>query len=205
LWDAWPINTYTSKFIQRQAVPTPVTMQVGAVLLSGNTYRIQIRTCLESTSTAKNLRTYAVVVQDHYPATPTYERNTFRTATATADFLLQPGDCHFETRDVTMDPNWTQTNLGIIAWAQTPATTGPAEVYQAAKDMWPFQALLSLGDLNCDGEANFDDIDPFVLALSSPDEYLIAFPNCNILNGDCNQDGNVDFDDIDAFVALLSG
>jgi hypothetical protein len=205
LFDAWPINTYTSKFIQRQAVPTPVTMQVGATHVSGNTYRIQIRTCLEAASTAKNLRTYAVVVQDHYPATPTYSRNTFRTATTTADFLLPPGGCHFETRNVTLDPNWTQTNLGIIAWAQTPAAAAPAEVHQAAKDLWPFQALMTPGDLNCDGLVDFDDINPFVLALSSPDAYLIAFPNCNILNGDCNGDGYVDFDDINPFVELLSG
>ncbi len=60
------------------------------------------------------------------------------------------------------------------------------------------------GDLNCDGLVTFDDINPFVLALSSPAGYQAAFPNCNILNGDCNGDGLVDFDDINAFVALLS-
>jgi hypothetical protein len=60
------------------------------------------------------------------------------------------------------------------------------------------------GDLNCDGLVTFDDINPFVLALSSPAGYQAAFPNCNILNGDCNGDGVVDFNDINAFVTLLS-
>ncbi|MEW6250174.1 MAG: C25 family cysteine peptidase [Planctomycetota bacterium] len=61
------------------------------------------------------------------------------------------------------------------------------------------------GDLNCDAAVNFDDINPFVLALSDPAGYQAAYPNCNILNADCNADGRVDFDDINPFVALLSG
>ena len=68
-----------------------------------------------------------------------------------------------------------------------------------AKMVMPFR----LGDMNCDGAVNFADIDPFVLALSSPNAYHAAFPNCNILNADCNGDGVVNFADIDPFVALL--
>ena len=63
----------------------------------------------------------------------------------------------------------------------------------------------ALGDLNCDGVVNFDDINPFVLALSDPLAYQAAYPNCNILNGDCDNDGDVDFDDISPFVALFGG
>jgi len=59
------------------------------------------------------------------------------------------------------------------------------------------------GDLNCDGAVDFDDIDPFVLALSGYDAYDAEYPACNWLNADANGDGAVDFDDIDAFVALI--
>jgi hypothetical protein len=62
-----------------------------------------------------------------------------------------------------------------------------------------------LGDLNCDGAINFDDINPFVLALGDPAGYAVAYPDCDILNADCNSDGQVDFDDINPFVAILSG
>ena len=62
-----------------------------------------------------------------------------------------------------------------------------------------------VGDLNCDGRVNFDDINPFVLALSDPAGYQTVFPNCSIEHGDCNADGAVNFDDINAFVALLTG
>jgi hypothetical protein len=63
---------------------------------------------------------------------------------------------------------------------------------------------IKLGDLNCDGNIDFGDINPFVLALSDPDEYERQYPDCDILNADCNGDGRVDFGDINPFVELLS-
>jgi hypothetical protein len=60
------------------------------------------------------------------------------------------------------------------------------------------------GDLNCDGLVNFDDINPFVLALSDPAGYPHAYPNCNIMYADCDNNGVVNFDDINPFVAILS-
>jgi hypothetical protein len=70
---------------------------------------------------------------------------------------------------------------------------------------WPCVGGLELGDLNCDGVVDFDDINAFVLALSDPGGYAAQYPNCDILNGDCNADGVIDFDDINSFVAILSG
>jgi hypothetical protein len=62
-----------------------------------------------------------------------------------------------------------------------------------------------LGDLNCDGQVGFGDINPFVLALSNPAAYAAAYPYCALLNADINRNGTVGFDDINPFVALLSG
>jgi hypothetical protein len=61
-----------------------------------------------------------------------------------------------------------------------------------------------VGDCNCDGLVNFDDIDPFVLALSSPGDYAFQYPTCYRLLADCDGDRDVDFDDIDPFVGVLS-
>ena len=61
------------------------------------------------------------------------------------------------------------------------------------------------GDVNCDGVVSVGDIGAFVLALTDPAGYAIAFPGCNILNADVNQDGNVTVGDIGPFVVLLSG
>ncbi|MEW6251886.1 MAG: M14 family metallopeptidase [Planctomycetota bacterium] len=61
-----------------------------------------------------------------------------------------------------------------------------------------------LGDLNCDGATDFDDINPFVLALTDPVAYGQLYPDCPLLRRDMNGDGRCDFDDINPFVALLS-
>ena len=60
------------------------------------------------------------------------------------------------------------------------------------------------GDLNCDGVVNFDDINPFVLALNGQAGYLAHYPNCDWRQADCNCDGAVDFGDINPFVSCLS-
>ncbi len=62
-----------------------------------------------------------------------------------------------------------------------------------------------LGDLDCDGDVDFDDISPFVLALSGQAGYEAQFPDCHWLNADCDEDGDVDFDDISPFVSLIGG
>jgi hypothetical protein len=62
-----------------------------------------------------------------------------------------------------------------------------------------------LGDLNCDGLVDFDDINPFVFAISDPAGYATQYPNCAAELGDINGDTLVDFDDINPFVALLAG
>ena len=73
-----------------------------------------------------------------------------------------------------------------------------------------FTTLLDLGpprapgDVNCDGRVDFDDINPFVLALTGAEGYYGEYPECDWLNADCNQDGSVDFDDINPFVELLT-
>ena len=85
-----------------------------------------------------------------------------------------------------------------------PSMTGPAYYNELPTD-WAPPEYDTIGDLNCDGNVDFGDINPFVLALSDPAGYAAQYPNCDIQNGDINTDGVVDFGDINPFVALLSG
>jgi uncharacterized membrane protein len=63
---------------------------------------------------------------------------------------------------------------------------------------------ISSGDANCDHDVNFDDIDPFVLALTDPDQYNAQYgETSDIKYADINGDGAVDFNDIDPFVECL--
>jgi hypothetical protein len=70
----------------------------------------------------------------------------------------------------------------------------------------PFSAYaFSPGDLDCDGAVNKFDIDPFVLALTDPVAYGVAFPSCDVMLADLKSDGLVNGLDIDPFVQLLLG
>lgn len=107
----------------------------------------------------------------------------------------------------------------ITPWSQTqsvgPLDPGKYSVYASAWNTYTGQVhpptfvgeftVFKTGDLNCDGRVDFDDIDPFVLALTGRAAYEAKYPNCNWLSADCNCDGTVDFNDIDPFVALLTG
>ncbi len=83
---------------------------------------------------------------------------------------------------------------------------GIVGVEDAASTAWArLGCPFGLGDLNCDGRADFDDISPFVLAITGPAAYDAAFPTCQLVNGDFDGDALVLFDDIDAFVARIAG
>ncbi len=62
-----------------------------------------------------------------------------------------------------------------------------------------------VGDMNCDGFVTVGDIAAFVIALTTPEDFLINFPSCEIENADTNGDGFVTVGDIAGFVSLLTG
>jgi len=62
-----------------------------------------------------------------------------------------------------------------------------------------------LGDMDFDGDADFDDIGVFVQGLTDPAGYEAAFGVPSFVKGDTDQDGDHDFDDIAGFVQILTG
>lgn len=97
---------------------------------------------------------------------------------------------------VCSDPTVAPAQQAGVAWTDYRSTY--YDVYFDAGFVVP------VGDLNCDGVVDFDDIQPFVRALAGEEEYLSYYPDCIWLNADCDQDGDVDFDDIAAFLDLLT-
>ena len=104
-------------------------------------------------------------------------------------------------RNMEVDPE-TSTN-SLVTLAIRPGTGQPAILYYTDGLVY-FALAFFRGDLNCDGALDFDDINPFVLALSDPAGYAAAYPDCKPVNGDLNEDGVVNFDDVNPFVALLA-
>ncbi len=64
--------------------------------------------------------------------------------------------------------------------------------------------VLLLGDMNCDGSADYGDINPFVDALAYPETYAADYPCCDILAGDLSGNGTTGYEDINLFVELLT-
>jgi hypothetical protein len=84
---------------------------------------------------------------------------------------------------------------------QTRKWPPPGRVDMGADEWGSF----GVGDLNCDGDVNGYDIDPFVLALTAPDEYRVMYPACDPALADVNGDGATNGYDIDPFVLALVG
>ncbi len=67
---------------------------------------------------------------------------------------------------------------------------------------------LCRGDLDCSGSIDFDDINPFTLALSNWEAWKLTYPNCPEQNADVNGDGVYGgvngFGDINPFIELLA-
>lgn len=78
-------------------------------------------------------------------------------------------------------------------------------IIPATLDVDNLTALYSLmkGDMDCDGDVDFDDIDDFVLGLNNPAGYEAIFGVPPSLKGDTDGDGDQDFDDINGFVGIL--
>ncbi|MGD8452889.1 MAG: right-handed parallel beta-helix repeat-containing protein [Phycisphaerae bacterium] len=61
-----------------------------------------------------------------------------------------------------------------------------------------------LGDMACDGLVNNFDIRPFVLAITDPEAYAEAYPDCDYMLGDLTGDGLVNNFDISPFIRRIT-
>jgi hypothetical protein len=145
----------------------------------------------------------------------TYDKAYLRISTDGANWFNVWNNPDSETADLT----WVAQEFDISTWADNRPTvylrwtmgiTDSGWTYCGWNiddvEIWGVEAQsYPVGDLNCDGNVDFGDINPFVLALTNPAGYAVQFPNCDIRLGDINGDGRVDFGDINPFVRLLTG
>lgn len=213
-------DTYLNAYLDRQAVPTDVTLELGAesedkppfehgfAFDGGPTFTFRARVGIPEGAPPRTVWVYIVRALDYYPFphTYTYYRNCLMEAAATEEVNLVPGERVTVERTMTFDPaSWAQKNdIRVLAWVQVPGTSGYREVYQARKIDWPLPPLFPVGDTNCDEILSYADINPFILALQGEPDYHVLYPYCPWLNADCNGDGTVSYADINSFVRLLS-
>ncbi len=116
------------------------------------------------------------------------------------DFRLQTGSPCIDAGDPNFVPAPGATDLDGLKRLWDGDANGVAAVDMGAYEFGSHR----YGDLDCNGNVDFGDINPFVLALTNWGRYLREYPACDIYLADLNAGGYVDFDDINPFVALLS-
>ncbi len=141
-----PHQDYAGDLAARQAVPTDVTLDLIGVETGAQTYDVTARVCVEAGGVGKTMRVEMVHALDHWPTTKPHYRNTLRWGAASQDLTVAAGDCADVTRSFAFDStSWAQqSDIRIVAWAQTPATSSPAEVHQARVMSWPFPTVFAL-------------------------------------------------------------
>jgi hypothetical protein len=115
-------------------------------------------------------------------------------------------------------PAWAHAEWRVSDFVEPTATvqvrftvndTDPGSVLESLVDDFTIQVLTCedalLGDLDCDGWVDSDDIGPFVLAMIDPAGYAEQFPDCNLSRADGNGDTLVDGRDVQSFVEALIG
>jgi hypothetical protein len=156
LYDAWPISSYESKFISRQAVPTDVTIDM-AVFGSGSTWNVQATICIEPGGTGKTMDVFMAQVVDHYgPAN--FDRNMVQDGSAGVEITLAPDECMLVTERFVLNSvsQASPDTVKFFAWAQdTVLVYNPqvqyippnwygawfGEIYQGGKALAPFEGV----------------------------------------------------------------
>lgn len=92
-----------------------------------------------------------------------------------------------------------QDAAGELYLLGSPKDFSMGQVFRVLPDM-----VVRTGDMDCDGDVDFDDIDDLVLGLNDPAGYEDQLGVPPALKGDADGDGDLDFDDIDDFVAVLT-
>ena len=141
-----PEDDYAAWVDQRLGVGTDVTLSLSGTQVSGSTWDIETKACIEGGGSNRTMRVYTAATLNHRSGLPPYSRNLLMQEVPTQDINLGPGSCQTVTQTITFDSeSWSnQSDITVIAWAQEPNTAGPASVYQAAIMDWPFSQASEL-------------------------------------------------------------
>jgi hypothetical protein len=157
LTDGWPIGSYESKFLARQAVPTDVTIDM-TVFGAGDIFDVKATVCIEPGGTGKIMDVWIAQVLDNYgPAA--YERNIAQDGNNGVEVSLAAGECTTVSHSILLNAASAAQpdDVKFFAWAQDsvwvwdpnflPGVGGAntAEIYQGSKALPPFEGIFTDG------------------------------------------------------------
>jgi hypothetical protein len=132
---------YREQYLARRAAPTDVTIELAGEWIGPRAYEASATVCREEGGdpSPKEMLVQIVEVLDFWPEPGSDNRNAFRQAASPKVVALEPGECRVvKGAFVFDDESWAhRPNIRLVAWAQEPNETGPAEVLQAAVRAWP--------------------------------------------------------------------
>lgn len=100
------------------------------------------------------------------------------------------------------DATFTSGTAGLIFNENSdPEVLHPTGIFRFAKAA---AVRLLDGDMDTDGDVDFDDIAAFVTGLNDAPQYEADFGLPPVMMGDMDNDGDQDFDDIGLFVSVLT-
>lgn len=98
---------------------------------------------------------------------------------------------------------WWTFETGASSTVNAVAIAGDGKLLVSNSETLQAYVAPVLGDLNCDGDVNELDIEPYFLALGDPVTYAQRYPQCHRSLADVDGDGTVDASDLLPFFRLL--
>lgn len=132
---------YRSTYLSRNNVATDVNITLSVEPIAARTYRVSALVGIEAGGVGKTMRIHIAQLLDHYPASPSYSRNTVRQGATYEDIYLSAGGWDYVVRDITVaaSPDFAnKEDIIFVAWAQNTLSSAPSEVHQASFVTWPF-------------------------------------------------------------------
>jgi len=136
------VEWYRSQILARQSVPTEISLEITGEWTAPRTYEALATACRDEGGDPEpmSMRVHLVQALDHWPEAGEDNRYGFKQAAPSKLVYLEPGECRVvKAVFVFDDDSWAAPEkIRLIAWAEEPSDTGPAEVFQAAARDWPF-------------------------------------------------------------------
>lgn len=122
-----------SRYLQRIATPTDVTIDMCGTSVDGDTYSVTAVVGIENGGSSKTMKIHCAQILHNYPS-PSYNYGCFKQANLQT-ISITAGTSQDITFNFDLDSSSAGNlgNVSYVAWAQATNSSGPSEVYQAAK------------------------------------------------------------------------
>lgn len=126
----------------RLAVPTDITIDIGATPVDTSTYVVTINVCVEAQGATTTMNAHLLDVLDYIPTSASWYRNCVRQGFQLGSITVAPGTCLGVQQQLTFDAVslGSPENIGLAAFVEQPLAIGPGEVYQSQWAKWPLPA-----------------------------------------------------------------